>query len=92
MSEMRAFARKHAKRLIKFATVGFFGVIVNAIIYTMLINVDFLNFPIFYENITLSWGIGIIAAFIFNYFVNTFWTYRDAMKSLDDAPSNSKSK
>jgi hypothetical protein len=91
ITETRAFIRKHAKRLIKFAIVGFFGVIVNGIVYTMLVNIDFLNFPIYFKHITLAWGAGILAAFVFNYFVNTFWTYKDAMRSLDETQSNPKS-
>jgi len=89
--EIGNFVRRHAKRGLKFAIVGAFGVIINGLVFSTLSDFDIFNISPFglgsyihyFENITWAWGIGILAAFVFDYFINTFWTYRDAMKKLE---------
>lgn len=70
------FTKFHFKRAVKFASVGTVGAIINLSVLFILTE----QFHLWYM---LSEIIAILVALIFNYFVNTYWTYRDAMKALN---------
>jgi putative flippase GtrA len=74
-SKIRDFVRFHIKRGLKFAIVGSIGAVINLLVLFLL------------TEYAKTWYIAseilaIFVAFIFNYFVNTYWTYLDAMKAL----------
>ena len=56
--------------------VGSLGTIINLSLLAMFTEV----FGIHY---LISALIATLCAFIFNYFINTYWTYRDAMRKLE---------
>jgi len=72
-----AFVHKHLKRGFKYACVGTTGFFVDAgVLYylTQYVHVWYIFSEVF----------ATLVAFISNYFLNTYWTYRDAMKRLDN--------
>ena len=70
-----AFIRKHSKRGFKYACVGTSGFLIDAaVLYylTQFIHIWYVASELFATLVT----------FASNYLLNTYWTYRDAMKKL----------
>jgi putative flippase GtrA len=77
MVNIIAFIRKHLKRGFKYACVGTSGFLIDAaVLYSLTQYVH-----IWY---VLSELFATLITFATNYFFNTYWTYRDAMKKLEN--------
>ena len=76
-SRALAFIRNHLKRGFKYACVGTSGFFMDAAILfylTQYIHIWYVLSELFATLIT----------FVSNYLLNTYWTYRDAMKKLNE--------
>jgi uncharacterized protein YacL len=81
LSKIRDFVRFHMKRGFKFAVVGSLGAIINLFVLFLLTEYGKMWY-------ILSEILAIFVAFVFNYFINTYWTYLDAMKALQKVEGN----
>lgn len=81
MTELRrltAFVRDHLKRGFKYACVGTSGFLIDVLLLYCLTQYAHIWY-------ILSEVIATLVTFVTNYFFNTFWTYRDAMKKLESS-------
>lgn len=69
--------KKHSKRLFKYALVGVSGTLINLSVLYLL--TEFAHMWYLTSEI-----IATLIAFVTNYTANTLWTYRDAMKKLEE--------
>ena len=83
-SSLKKFIRKHLKRGIKYACVGTSGFLLDAAILYSLTQYGHLWY-VFSE----LWA--TLVTFATNYLLNTYWTYRDAMKKLEEKSSRDES-
>jgi len=75
---IKKIIKKHFKRLFKYALVGTTGTLINLSVLYLL--TEFFNIWYIFSAI-----IATLVAFITNYIANTLWTYRDAMKKLEES-------
>lgn len=72
--------RKLAGQAVGFAIVGFFGTLVNGLVYSLLNMIPtFQIAPIswgFLNSISWAWGIGILAGFVFNFIFDKLLVFK----------------
>lgn len=84
MWNVKAFIRKHLKRGFKYACVGTTGFFLDVgILYSL---VQFVHIWYITSEIVAT-----LITFVTNYLFNTYWTYRDAMKKLEENKKNETS-
>jgi len=68
------------RQWIKFAIVGFVGVIVNGIVFAIFSQFNWgqtvlFDIPVL-DTINLAWGIGILVAMVNNFILNKVWVFK----------------
>jgi putative flippase GtrA len=81
--KLDAFIHKHLRRGLKYACVGTSGFLMDVGILYVLTQYGHIWY-------ITSEVLATLITFVTNYFFNTYWTYRDAMKKLDAKNTTAK--
>jgi len=76
----RITRRRGVRQFVKFGIVGFSGLIVNAVIFTLLQH----NTPLALQHARYNWNdsIGFLSGGVSNYVLNRLWTFRSSGHAL----------
>lgn len=77
---LKKLQKKTWKQVFGFAVVGFFGTVLNGIVYAVLsLFPAFRRVPLswwIFEQITWAWGCGILAGFVFNFILDKWVVFK----------------